>query len=110
MLRTTTRAWGKCWGLAAWIAVCGGLAGCKTGEAKVGDVIDADPPTLGDAAPAPGNDDAGAPPMGGGGGAGAPGPSPATPAGTARKIPTHGSAIAITADDKWAVAANRTAG
>jgi YVTN family beta-propeller protein len=35
---------------------------------------------------------------------------PAGPAAQARKTPTHGSAIAVTADDKWAVAANRTAG
>jgi YVTN family beta-propeller protein len=36
------------------------------------------------------------------------GGAPAT--GAARKIPTQGSAVAITADDKYAVAANRTAG
>jgi hypothetical protein len=34
----------------------------------------------------------------------------APPAGAARTTPTHGSAIAITKDDRWAVAANRTAG
>jgi YVTN family beta-propeller protein len=40
-----------------------------------------------------------------------PGPMNPPPAAlAARKTPTHGSAIAISADDKWAVAANRTAG
>ena len=55
------------------------------------------------------------PALGGGGSAGSGGgPSdPVTPPGppaTARRIPTQGSAVAITADDKWAVAVNRTAG
>ena len=51
---------------------------------------------------------------GGSAGGGGGGPSdPVTPPGppaTARRIPTQGSAVAITADDKYAVAANRTAG
>ncbi|HEY0715075.1 MAG TPA: hypothetical protein VGF45_20505, partial [Polyangia bacterium] len=112
MLRTTTRTRGKWWGLAAWVALCGGVtgvAGCKAGAGKVGDVIDASPPTLpGDAGLDPMVSDGGAPM----GNVTPPGMTPATPAtpGTARKIPTHGSAVAITADDKWAVAANRTAG
>jgi YVTN family beta-propeller protein len=54
------------------------------------------------------------PPMAGAGGAGgqpmsAP-PDGGAPAAAARKLPTQGSAVAITADDKYAVAANRTAG
>ena len=53
--------------------------------------------------------DGSAPPTPGGGGP--PGvDAMAGPAGQARRTPTHGSAVAITADDKWAVAANRTAG
>jgi YVTN family beta-propeller protein len=40
-----------------------------------------------------------------------PGPGQQPPAsGQARRTPTHGSAVAVTADDKWAVTANRTAG
>jgi YVTN family beta-propeller protein len=55
------------------------------------------------------------PPAGAGGsaGSGVTGSDPVTPPGppaTARRTPTHGSAVAITADDKWAVAVNRTAG
>ena len=57
------------------------------------------------------------PPMAGAGGAGGtagqpmmPPPDGGAPAAAARKIPTQGSAVAITADDKYAVAANRTAG
>jgi YVTN family beta-propeller protein len=47
-----------------------------------------------------------------GGGADTPYGTPDAPVagGPARKIPTQGSAVAITADDKWAVAVNRTAG
>ncbi|HEY0710417.1 MAG TPA: hypothetical protein VGG33_26665, partial [Polyangia bacterium] len=107
MLRMTTRAWGQWCGLAAWVALCGSLAGCKTGTGKVGEVIDADPPTLpGDAAGPSTDNDAGAPL----GGPVMPGTTPPTAPASARKIPTQGSAVAITADDKWAVAANRTAG
>ncbi|HXU83995.1 MAG TPA: hypothetical protein VN914_21520 [Polyangia bacterium] len=39
-----------------------------------------------------------------------PPPDGGAPAGAARKVPTQGSAVAITADDRYAVAANRTAG
>ena len=47
---------------------------------------------------------------GGAGGAGGGGGGVVPPAGSARKTPTQGSAVAITADDKYAVAVNRTAG
>ena len=77
-----------------------GLSGCKLEE---------EPDTKVDGGGAGG---AGGAPAGSGGAAGSPGgggPAPGAPA-AARGIPTNGSAVAITADDKWAVSVNRTAG
>jgi YVTN family beta-propeller protein len=68
---------------------------CRGGHLK--DQVDAGPggaPPSPDGGPPPGNNP----------------PPPPPPSGAARTIPTNGSAVAITKDDKWAVAANRTAG
>jgi YVTN family beta-propeller protein len=86
----------------------GGLLGCAAdGGGGKG-------PDAGMGSPAPGGAGPGTggrkgPPAGGGqGGAGASGGEP--PPIEARRIPTNGGAVAITADNAYAVAANRTAG
>jgi YVTN family beta-propeller protein len=98
------------------VTLGGALAswGCGGGEPTA---ADGPPPPAADGAlgppgDGPVSDGAAAPPDGRDGGS-APGPEAGADGAAAagvRKTPTNGSAIAITADDRWAVAANRTAG
>jgi YVTN family beta-propeller protein len=103
-----------------WLVLATALTawGCGSSGPSQNDAKAPDGPT-GDGAPGPdgGGLDVPAPsdgpgvdaPAAGPEAGGNPGADGAVPA-MARKTPTNGSAIAITADDKWAVAANRTAG